>query len=86
MLAYLDNHVREIGVEIWWGGKGEDDWEREDLISIPYVLELVLLEVRAYQNKEILYTQHQGGRYGCVWEEVRWGSNIISWTAVRYYL
>ena len=21
MLAYLDNHVREIGGEIWWGGE-----------------------------------------------------------------
>ena len=36
--------------------------------------------------KEIVYTQHLGGRNGCVWEGVGWSSNIISWTAVRYYL
>lgn len=22
MLAYLDNHAREIGGEMWWGGEG----------------------------------------------------------------
>lgn len=42
MLAYLDNHVRDIGGIIWSGGEGVAACEREDLISISYTLELVL--------------------------------------------
>jgi len=45
------SHVREIGGEIRWGGKGVGALEREDLTSISYALEVVLLEVGACQNE-----------------------------------